>query len=396
MPHGPLNPRSLSPRPRAVNHDGMSDTAPFDIFRVGTHTAMSGVTLAFSEADLDAMAAAYDPAVHEAPLVVGHPKDNAPAYGWVRALARDGDRLQAVPAQIDADFAELVRAGRFKKVSASFYAPDAPANPAPGTYYLRHVGFLGAQPPAVKGLREAQFADTEAGVVTLEFADWTDRENAGLWRRLREFFISQFGLEQADQVIPSWSVETLEDEARAPAPAPETPQPAYSEADMPDPTPTPTPDPAALAEIAARQAELDAREARLAQQEVAARRRTLTEFAERLITEGRVLPKDKAGLVEFMAALPADATLEFGEGGDAFKGAPSAWLERFLAQLPVQVDYSERTPPAGQPPSVRFNAPTEVQVDPERLALHTRALAYQEAHPGTSYSDAVLTVSQGA
>ncbi|MCK7581846.1 MAG: peptidase [Chromatiales bacterium] len=292
----------------------MNDTAPFDIFRVGTHTAMSGVTLAFSEADLDAMAAAYDPAVHEAPLVVGHPKDNAPAYGWVRALARDGDRLQARPTQLDADFAELVRAGRFKKVSASFYAPDAPANPVPGAYYLRHVGFLGAQPPAVKGLREVPFADSEHGVVTLEFGEWSGRESAGLWRRLREFFISQFGLEQADQVIPSWSVETLEDEARAPAPAPETPQPAYSEADMPDPTPTPTPDPAALAEIAARQAELDAREARLAQQEVAARRRTLTEFAERLITEGRVLPKDKAGLVAFMAALPADATLEFGEG----------------------------------------------------------------------------------
>lgn len=371
----------------------MNDTAPFDIFRVGTHTAMSGVTLAFTEADLDATVAAYGLRLHAAPIVVGHPTTDAPAYGWVRSLARDGDRLQALPEQVDPAFAELVRAGRYKKVSASFYAPDSPVNPVPGVYYLRHVGFLGAQPPAVKGLREARFADSEEGVVTLEFGEWSGRESAGLWRRLREFFISQFGLEQADQVIPSWSVETLEDAARAPAPAPETPQPVYSEAAMPDPTPTPTPDPAALA---ARQAELDAREARLAQQEVAARRRTLAEFAERLITEGRVLPKDKTGLVEFMAALPADATLEFGEGADAFKGAPSAWLEGFLAQLPVQVDYSERTPPAGQPPSVRFNAPTEVQVDPERLALHTRALAYQEAHPGTSYSDAVLTVSQGA
>ena len=77
---------------------------------------------------------------------------------------------------MDAAFAETVAAGRFKKIFASFYSPDAPANPVPGVYYLRHVGFLGAQPPAVTGLRSPEFADNEAGVV--EFADWGDLKNA--------------------------------------------------------------------------------------------------------------------------------------------------------------------------------------------------------------------------
>ncbi len=51
----------------------------------------------------------------------------------------------------------MVKAGRFKSRSASFYHPDNPNNPKPGVYYLRHVGFLGAQPPAVKGLKAVEF-----------------------------------------------------------------------------------------------------------------------------------------------------------------------------------------------------------------------------------------------
>ena len=65
----------------------MKTNKPIQIFKPGTHTAMSGAVLAFSESDLAACAAAYDPAKHEAPLVVGHPKHDAPAYGWVKQLA---------------------------------------------------------------------------------------------------------------------------------------------------------------------------------------------------------------------------------------------------------------------------------------------------------------------
>lgn len=42
--------------------------APIHIFRPGRHTAMQGQSLDFSEADLAATAAAYNPALHEAPL----------------------------------------------------------------------------------------------------------------------------------------------------------------------------------------------------------------------------------------------------------------------------------------------------------------------------------------
>lgn len=127
--------------------------SPIHIFRPGRHTAMQGRALEFSAADLAATAAAYDPALHEAPLVIGHPAANAPAFGWVAGLRADADGLFATPRQLEPAFAEEVRAGRYKKVSASFYVPDSPHNPKPGVFYLRHVGFLARSRPRSRGLR---------------------------------------------------------------------------------------------------------------------------------------------------------------------------------------------------------------------------------------------------
>ena len=103
---------------------------PIEIFRAGTHTDSHGTTLNFSESDVAAMAAAYDPALSEAPIVVGHPKADAPAWGWIKSLTAQAGRLYALPDQVDPAFAEMVRAGRYKKLSAALYGPTSPA---PGT-----------------------------------------------------------------------------------------------------------------------------------------------------------------------------------------------------------------------------------------------------------------------
>lgn len=146
----------------------MSAPSLLHIFRAGTYQAMAGQTVTLTPADLAATAAAYDPARHEAPLVVGHPVDNGPAWGWVSGLSADGDDLRAAPRDIAAEFAEAVRARRYAKISASFWPPTHPANPAPGVWSLRHVGFLGAAVPAVLGLAPVSLADDAEGLVTLE------------------------------------------------------------------------------------------------------------------------------------------------------------------------------------------------------------------------------------
>lgn len=145
-----------------------------EIFKAGKHTSMDGRSISFGESDITSSIKAYDPKIHEAPLVIGHPKHDAPAYGWVQSLTGHNGLMQAIPQQVDPEFAEMVEKGRFKKISASFYEPNSPINPVPGVYYLRHVGFLGAQPPAVKGLKSASFAE-EAGTfeIELDFAEFT-------------------------------------------------------------------------------------------------------------------------------------------------------------------------------------------------------------------------------
>lgn len=320
---------------------------PIEIFRPGRHTASSGAVLAFSEADLAASAAAYDPALHEAPLVVGHPRHDAPAYGWVKSLSV-GAGLEAEPHQVDPAFAEMVGRGAFKKISASFYSPDSQGNPVPGVYYLRHVGFLGAQPPAVKGLRSPEFADGEAGIV--EFADWSDMQNASLWRRMREWVIGRFGLDEADKAIPSYAVETLEAEARqedADEPAPGNP--AFSDPQQEIPAVTPEEKAAVEAENARLRQQVADAEAREKAARLAAGQVENAAFAEGLVTAGRLLPVQKDFIVSFMGQVAEVGVVEFGEG-DAKQSKPALQgFKEFLSALPVAVDFGERAGDGDKP-----------------------------------------------
>ena len=128
-----------------------------EIFKAGKHIDNAGNSQEFSAEDVAAIAEAYNTTVHEAPIVVGHPKLDGPAYGWVKSLSANNGSLVAEFSELEPAFAELVQSKRYKKVSASFYPPNAPANPTPGQWYLKHLGFLGATPPAIKGLAEINF-----------------------------------------------------------------------------------------------------------------------------------------------------------------------------------------------------------------------------------------------
>ena len=130
----------------------------FQCFEAGTHTDMSGRATTFSLADISAIAAGYSPSRKAAPLVLGHPEDDsrASSYGTVRGLVAEGPALFAI-ADVSNELQQLVRAGRYKNVSSSLHLPGARENPGIG-YYLRHVGFLGAMQPAVKGMQPLAFA----------------------------------------------------------------------------------------------------------------------------------------------------------------------------------------------------------------------------------------------
>jgi hypothetical protein len=143
-----------------------------EIMRPGRFRAISGQEVGFSENDLRLTAAAYDAAKAPAPIVIGHPAMDAPAYGWVKGLDFADGTLGAYVGDLEPSFAEAVKAKRYAKVSASFFPPDGAANPRAGIYYLRHVGFLGATAPAVTGLKPVSFA--EGAGVALDFAHEAD------------------------------------------------------------------------------------------------------------------------------------------------------------------------------------------------------------------------------
>ena len=129
------------------------------VFKTGTHTDSQGRTKTWTEKDLDLIVNKYKPSYHEAPVVIGHPQNNSPAWGWVDALKQTGGVLYAKLKNIVPEFAEMIDKGMFKKRSISLYQDLT----------LKHIGFLGVTPPAVKGLPDYAFSGS--GGATIEFSE---------------------------------------------------------------------------------------------------------------------------------------------------------------------------------------------------------------------------------
>jgi hypothetical protein len=335
-------------------------------FKTGTHTSMGGAELSFSETDLEAVATSYDPNLHEAPIVVGHPKSDGPAYGWVKDVAFEDDELYATPDQVDPAFAEMVEAGKFKKVSAAFYSPGAANNPTPGSYYLRHIGFLGAQPPAVKGLKPIEFAEDD-DLVTFEFGEvdgwtlaWAFESIGKLFDSLRERMIESDGVDKAEEALPKWQIDEIASasgEARAAAREEDSNAFADSGAapgDDPEPQPQTTEEESTAMSVkdktvdgdklkadqdklAADREQFEQDRAAFAEQQ---RRTEAAGFVDNLVADGKMPPVHRDGLVAFMASLDGEDAIEFGEGDDAKSETPVQFLKTFLEGLGKTIEIS--------------------------------------------------------
>lgn len=329
----------------------------FDLFIANrTVAAMEGETVRFSDDDLRGIAERYDPALYEAPLIVGHPQHDAPAYGWVQGLSFADGRLQASEHQVMPEFAEMRKQGRFKKLSARFFAADHPNNPTPGHLYLRDVGFLGAMAPAVKGLRTYSFGDGAGRLVSCElsFGDlpaWGGSAIARLLGRLRDWLIDQSGADAADRVLPAYEIENLRElsqrAAESPAAAPDLrsfadPGGGHPGAPTSQPQEQSTMTDAEKAELeAARRqaAELEAENARLkglqAKAEADKRHAANLSFADSLVKDRRWASGDRDRLVAALDQLSAPINgnyLSFGDG-DAAEPLHEA-MRRGLRGLP--------------------------------------------------------------
>lgn len=330
---------------------------PFRIFRVGTHTDSAGTATTFTREQLEATVKAYNEGDWRAPMVVGHPKGHAPAYGWVGKLSIDdaGEIKVDEVEKLNPDFAELMKAGAYRNRSASWYAPDHPNNPTPGVWQLRHLGMLGAQPPALKGLGDVEFNDADG--VTVEFADYTTSTIGYLFRSLRELLIAKWGTEEADKALPGFHISDLEQAGRD--------RVAETVPDFSDTTEETTMTPEEIAALQAQAARATQLETDLAAANAArtAAEQQVTAFSEQqanarravaltdakaalqpLVNSGKLLPAQLDKAAEFMAGLDDQAkTFDFGEATGENALTARQFLVKLLEQAPSQVDYSEQT-----------------------------------------------------
>lgn len=318
--------------------------AQIEIFRPGTHTDDSGTPHTFTPADVANMAAAYDPAASEAPLCVGHPADNKPAYGWVNKLAvNPSGTLVMDTHQVAPAFADMVAQNAFKKRSASFYPPAHPSNPKPGHWYLRHVAFLGAQPPAIKGLRD--FADGNASG-TVNFSDpFFDQQHIHHQEQLR---MTQ---ELKDQLAQSQAAAAALDAAKTQA----------------------------IAAAQAAQAELAQFKEAQAKERVAA----FTAFCE----ASHLKATEKPTAVAVLALLGDSKPISFSEGNTTKTVSPVEFVKGLIAQVTPPVQFGEFAPANMQGTAGAGSAKgmSDAEID-------QRARAYAAQHK-VNYSEALTAVT---
>lgn len=312
-----------------------------EVFRAGTHTDSAGNVHTFTEQDIADIAARYNPTNHEAPLVIGHPKSDAPAYGWIESAKAVGGKLMVKYKDVADEFKDWARQGLYKKKSIKLY-PDGG---------IRHVGYLGAQPPAIKGLPNFAFADDGEGK-EFEYAE------SGLinvlqrmFRGFREWVISSESVEAADRVIPEYEIEDLRyfsDGNKS--------QPSYSEKggdmnlkELQDKLE------AVLAkneqleqqfsEAEAKRQAAETENTDLKNQLTAGERAARTEkhkaFCEAVVGAGRMLPAQLSRACAFMDALADAGELEFAEGDDTKKENAVEMFKAFVESYPEQIEFSE-------------------------------------------------------
>ena len=312
-----------------------------EIFKEGTHVDDNGVARVFTAGDIDATAAAYDPKVHDAPLTIGHPKTDDPRYGAVAKLhavtGADGKRTLTMDAvDVEPAFAEAVLTKRYPKRSTAFYPPTHPQNPKPGVWYVRHVGSLGGQPPAVRGLadlpRVTQFADGGADLVCFSETPHPTKEEDAMSTEL------QAKLDEATR-------------ARVAAEA------AAAEATT-----------KLTATLATQRTQRHA-------EHVA--------FAEGQMSQGRLAKPEVAECVALLDLVADSETVQFGEGDDKKPLAPVGLVKRLVERLQPLVAFAERSGHAALPAG-GAKGKSDAEID-------TAAKSYAAQHK-VSYAEALSAV----
>ncbi len=315
------------------------------IFKTGRHTSRGGATRSYNESDLDRFASTYNGQAsserHDAPAVIGHPKLDAPAFGLFSKLKRNGSILYGSLRDASPEFIDTVKAGHYRKVSAKFDSNGL----------LKHVGWLGAQAPAVKGLPEFSFSeedlDGDCYDIDLTFSEPDDDLD-----------------EMSNKNEPKTAASATATTPKESAPNHKAPK----ETTTATPATVETPETVTATEFAEFQKKQEAENKRLTDELAAERQKTRElEFSEYLggdDLKGRVTPAMKPGLTRIMHSL-ADSSdeYEFSEGDKEIKQSPLDALKAVIEKLPVSVEFGEMATEGPATGASEFSEAEEKELD---------------------------------
>lgn len=326
---------------KALADDTVTEFAWHDVFYAGEHVDMHGNKNAFSRDDLKQIVDNFKP--QQAPLVIGHPELNAPAFGWVSDIRlTDDNRLEIKAANVNVEFAKAVAAKAFPNRSIKILKTKQ-------GWELAHVGYLGAAPPALAGMPWQFSQDNDAALVCEYSINPTDPK--------KENHVEKFTQEQLDAAVQK---------AVSAAVAEATSEFASQTAAL---------------NKRAEEAEALLEQAQLEQEKLAFAATVKAQQAavDELVKTGCLLPAQANGLAEFMAHLSTleQAEFSFAQGEKEVKEQPFAFASRFLMSL------KQPKSPLGDDPE--FKPANHDDLD-------ARASAYAEKH-NVSYGEAVLAVS---
>jgi len=341
-------------------------------------------------------------------MVIGHPKTDAPAYGWTADIKRVGSKLLTKGDKLHKEFAEGVEQGLWPNRSIRIGKGE-------DGYYLAHVGFLGAVPPAIEGMDAVYNSSSTDEFFEYAADSYTPSMLSRVMRRLRDFLIEQHGSETADKVLPDYEIESLSDHANdlrdensdTASFSTHTKNTTKTEGDsMSEFTQaqldeavakaTKTAVDSVKADFAAKQQ--TAADALKAEKD----KRLSAEFSQEintLVAAGTLLPAQAEGMAEFMLTLSDDAgaTFEFsaGEKGkeQTIKKSPRDYFLAFAKSIGQQIVLSEQAGGDVEQTSSDFSMPN-ASVNPDRLALHDKARDYMQKNPSVLYLDAIQIIER--
>ena len=327
----------------------------YEVFKAGVYPQGK-----FTKKEIAEIAKNYDPQFCEAPITIDH-QQSGPAFGWVESVKADGEKLKVAFKDIPQEFEQAVNDGKYKKVSVELYR-----NLEGKGAYLKAVSFLGAATPQVKGLEQIKFMEAESDTYefeeekpeykTEETATFSQEEIDSLKKQVEDLETQLAKFKESNKKTET--IKSLKEKIAA-----------------------------LTSEVATFKEKADGKEEieqELNNIKTAIKNREYTEFIDKQIDKGTLIPANKDVVLSVLKEL--DNIKKFGEDSQIVNDFKS-----FIESLPNQITYKEIATKQAQADSTK-EVEQFANADEESLEIfkEAKALAQKE---NIGFKDALLKLN---